>query len=63
MLESELPGFVGGMTNKKYVSITRVSAASAKRDLGDLEDKGLLTMNEGKGRSVSYSLVLKSKKA
>lgn len=59
MLECEPQGFVGGMTNKKYVSITRVSSASAKRDLVDLEEKGLLRRNESGGRSVSYSLVLK----
>lgn len=58
MLECEPQGFVGGMTNKKYVSITRVSPASAKRDLSDLEEKGLLNRNESGGRSVSYSLAL-----
>lgn len=58
MLECEPMGFVGGMTNKKYVSLTRVSPASAKRDLVDLEDKGLLKRNESGGRSVSYALVL-----
>lgn len=61
MLECEPRGFVGGMTNKKYVSITRISSASAKRDLVDLEDKGLLKRNELGGRSVSYSLVIKCK--
>lgn len=60
MLECEPVGFVGGMTNKKYVSITRVSPASAKRDLVDLEEKGLLQRNESGGRSVSYSLVIEN---
>jgi Fic family protein len=59
MLECEPQGFIGGMTNKKYVSITKTSPASAKRDLGDLEDKGLIKRNESGGRSVSYFLVLK----
>lgn len=59
MLECEPQGFLGGMTNKKYVSITRVSPASTKRDLSDLEEKGLLNRNEPGGRSVSYSLVLR----
>lgn len=58
MLESEPQGFIGGITNRKYVSLTRTSPASAKRDLGDLEDKGLLKQNKSKGRSVSYKLVL-----
>jgi Fic family protein len=61
MLEHEPSGFIGGMTNRKYVGITKVSAASAKRDLGDLEDKGVLKRNESKGRSISYSLVLSTK--
>jgi Fic family protein len=59
MLECEPQGFTGGMTNMKYVSITRVSPASAKRDLSDLEEKGLLKRNDSGGRSVSYSLALK----
>lgn len=58
LLECEPKGFIGGMTNKKYVSITRVSSASAKRDLVDLEEKRILKRNESGGRSVSYSLVL-----
>lgn len=60
MLEYEPSGFVGGMTNRKYVSLTKISAASAKRDLGDLEEKGLIRRSESKGRSISYFLILKS---
>ena len=56
MLDAEPEGFKGGMSNKKYVSLTKTSPASAKRDLSDLEKKGLLLRNNGKGRSVSYSL-------
>lgn len=59
MLECEPEGFIGGMTNKKYVSIAKVSPATAKRDLADLVKKKLLKKNESKGRSVSYSLVLR----
>lgn len=55
MLESEPEKFVGGMTNKKYVSITGISRESAKRDLADLENKSILVV-EGKGRSVRYHL-------
>lgn len=58
ILEEEPNGFIGGMTNKKYVSITRVSPASAKRDLIDLEEKGLLKRNNSGGRSTSYSIIL-----
>ncbi len=59
MIECEPEGFIGGMTNKKYVSIAKVSPATAKRDLADLVEKKLLKKNESKGRSVSYSLVLR----
>lgn len=59
MLECEPEGFIGGMTNKKYVSIAKASPATAKRDLADLVEKKLLKKNESKGRSVSYSLVLR----
>ncbi|MBO9667932.1 MAG: Fic family protein, partial [Bdellovibrio sp.] len=55
MLESEPEAFVGGMTNKKYVSITGTSRESAKRDLAELEAKGILSV-EGKGRSVHYNI-------
>jgi Fic family protein len=48
--------FVGGLTNKKYVSITNVSPETAKRDLKELLDLGILLSNEGKGRSTSYRI-------
>lgn len=60
MLALEPEGFLGGITNKKYVSITKTSRESAKRDLADLEQKGILKRNPGEGRSVSYSLSLKA---
>jgi Fic family protein len=56
MLEQEPKGFEGGMTNKKYVSITKTSRETAKRDLADLEEKGIIKRNPGMGRSISYSL-------
>lgn len=48
--------FAGGLTNKKYVSITGVSPETAKRDLKELLDLGILLQNEGKGRSTSYRI-------
>jgi len=57
ILENGAAQFEGGMTNKKYVSITKTSPATAKRDLADLEKKGILKKNSSKGRSVSYRLV------
>lgn len=57
MLEAGPEGFEGGMTNRKYASLTRASPATAQRDLADLVAKGCLKAS-GKGRSVNYELVL-----
>ncbi len=51
-------GLAGRITNRIYVALTRASRESAKRDLADLESRGLLRKNPGSGRSVSYMLVL-----
>lgn len=56
LLEAGPNGFEGGMTNRKYVGLSKVSPETAKRDLHELEVLGILKRNEGKGRSVSYSL-------
>jgi len=56
LLEKEPEGFKGGLTNKKYVSMTKTSSATAKRDLQDLLKKNIIEKNEGGGRSVSYRL-------
>jgi len=51
------PGkFEGGLTNKKYVGMTRTSRETAKRDITDLVKKGILLKNRGRGRSTSYRL-------
>ncbi len=57
LLEAGPGGFEGGMTNRKYVGMAKVSRETAKRDLADLVAKGILRKNQGGGRSVSYSLV------
>lgn len=56
LLEEGPGGFEGGLTNRKYVSLNRVSRETAKRDLADLENRGIVKRNEGGGRSVSYAL-------
>ncbi|MDZ4677532.1 MAG: Fic family protein [Oligoflexia bacterium] len=56
LLEAGRDGFEGGMTNRKYVSLNKVSREIAKRDLADLEKRGILQRNDGGGRSISYSL-------
>ncbi len=58
LLDAEPQGFEGGMTTRKYVSLARVSRATAYREISDLVDKGILAPNQGKGRSISYRLVL-----
>jgi len=55
LLDAGPQGFVGGMTNKKYASLTRTSPPTAQRDLADLVEKGCLELT-GAGRSVRYEL-------
>jgi Fic family protein len=55
LLDAGPDGFVGGMTNKKYASLTKTSAATAQRDLAELVEKGSLVLT-GAGRSVRYEL-------
>jgi Fic family protein len=52
------PGnFVGGLTTRKYVSIVKVSRATAFREISDMLNKKVLRQLSGKGRSVHYDLV------
>lgn len=57
MLEEGPKGFIGGMSAKKYMSITGASKASATRDLQDLTDKGIFEPLGG-GRSTQYKINL-----
>jgi Fic family protein len=57
MFEEEPGGFAGGMTNKKYASLTKVSAATAQRDLKGLVEAGCLKF-VGSGRGARYELKL-----
>ena len=57
LLETGEGHFEGGLTNRKYVHLNKVSRETAKRDLADLEHRGILKRNQGKGRSVSYALI------
>ncbi len=56
MLESYPEEFQGGLTNRKYVAMTKVSPETAKRDLKEMLVKGVLIPGNGKGRSVNYRL-------
>jgi Fic family protein len=50
------PGeFEGGLTRRKYVAMTRTSEATARRDLAELVEAGVL-VPFGSGRSVAYEL-------
>jgi len=53
LLDSGQDGFEGGLNNKKYVGIAKVSRQTASRELKDLLDKGLLH-TEGQGKSTRY---------
>ncbi len=57
LLDAGIGGFGGGMTNRKYASITGVSRATATRELQHLVGLHIIKPNPGKGRSVSYDLI------
>jgi Fic family protein len=48
-------GFVGGLTNRKYASLTKTSPATAQRDLAELVALNCLLLT-GAGRSARYDL-------
>lgn len=48
-------GFQGGMTTRKYVSLTQCSPITASRDLTELAAVGLL-ISHGAGRSTAYAI-------
>ncbi len=56
LLESGPGEFEGGLTNKKYRAMTRTTRETAKRDMAQLVNMGLLKKNPGGGRSTSYDL-------
>lgn len=55
MLDALPEGFEGGMTAKKYMSITKASKATATRDLQELVESGIV-LSEGAGRGIRYNL-------
>ncbi len=57
LLDAGQVGFEGGLTTRKYVSIAKVSRATAYREITDLTEKKVLRQNQGKGRNISYDLV------
>lgn len=57
MLKEGLKGFEGGMSTKKYITITKTSKPTATRDLQDLVKRKIF-IPSGKGPSTSYALKL-----
>lgn len=56
LLDAGPGGFVGGLTTRKYVSITKTSRVTAYREITDLLNKGLIKQNKGKGRNTNYDV-------
>jgi Fic family protein len=57
LLDAGPGGFVGGLTTRKYVAMTKVSDSTAKRDIQDLVDRGCLVQTPGTaGRNVRYEI-------
>jgi Fic family protein len=56
LLDAGKGNFEGGLTTRKYVGITKVSRATAIREINDLLGKNVLIKNQEAGRSVNYDL-------
>ena len=56
LLDAGQGGFQGGLTTRKYVAMAKVSRATAFREISELLEKGLLSQNPARGRSVSYEV-------
>lgn len=57
LLDAGPENFEGGLTNRKYLGMTKASRATAYRELADLVAKGILRPREGRGRGAAYDLV------
>lgn len=57
MLNEGVGGYIGGMTTRKYIGITKVSRATAFRELKDLIEKNCIQPLPEKGRSTAYEIV------
>ncbi len=57
VLEAGPGNFTGGLTTRKYVSIAKVSRATAFREIADMVEKKVLHQLPGKGRSVHYDIL------
>jgi len=57
MLDKGPGKYTGGITTRKYISITKVSRATAYRELADLVAKKCLKPINEKGRSAGYEIL------
>ncbi|MDD1532692.1 MULTISPECIES: Fic family protein [unclassified Bradyrhizobium] len=57
VLNRLLDGFEGKLTSSKWAKLTKVSQATASRDIDELVEHGILQKDAAGGRSTSYSLV------
>ena len=58
MLEAGAGRFEGGLTQRKYVSMTGASPATSSRDIAELVSKGILVLGDAAGRSTYYNLAI-----
>ena len=56
LLDAGPGGFEGGLTASKYISLAKISKATATRHLQDLLDKHCIVKRPGGGRSTSYDI-------
>lgn len=52
--------FIGNMTTRKYVGMTKCSKVTASRDLADLVKRGVIQKTADGGRSTSYILCMEA---
>lgn len=56
LLDAGKGGFEGGLSTRKYVSLTKTSRATAYREITDLVAKKILLPQKAQGRSTHYEL-------
>jgi len=59
ILDMGIDNFEGGLSTKKYISLTKVSKATAVRDISQLVELGCIKQLEGSsGRNIRYEVVV-----
>jgi Fic family protein len=61
LLDAGKGGFEGGLSTRKYMGMTKVSRATAWREIEDLLQKEMLRPLPGGGRSAAYEIVWEQK--